>query len=81
MTSAETGRVINKIQTLEGSLKELVVPRDSDWYMIVFDKSQIEFRVMLGLAATYWKQLTKSNKLPPEGYRFWVHECKIVNLK
>ena len=66
MTSAETGRVINKIQTLEGSLKELVVPRDSDWYMIVFDKSQIEFRVMLGLAATYWKQLTKSNKLPPE---------------
>lgn len=63
MTSAETGRVINKIQTLEGSLKELVVPRDKDWYLIVFDKSQIEFRVMLGLAATYWKSLVDSGAL------------------
>lgn len=57
MTSAETARVTNKIQTLEGSLKELVVPRDSDWYLIVFDKSQIEYRVMLGLAASYWHDL------------------------
>lgn len=64
MTSAETGRVINKIQTLEGSLKELVVPRSDEWYMIVFDKSQIEFRVMLGLASTYWNNLIKSGKLP-----------------
>ena len=63
MTSAETGRVINKIQTLEGSLKELIVPRDKDWYLIVFDKSQIEFRVMLGLAATYWKSLVDSGSL------------------
>lgn len=64
MTSAETGRVINKIQTLEGSLKELIVPRNKDWYLIVFDKSQIEFRVMLGLASTYWNAMLKSGALP-----------------
>lgn len=63
MTSAETSRVINKIQTLKGSLKDLVVPRGDDWYMIVFDKSQIEFRVMLGLAANYWHGLVESGVL------------------
>lgn len=63
MTSAETSRVINKIQTLEGSLKELIIPRNDDWYMIVFDKSQIEFRVMLGLAANYWNGLLESGAL------------------
>lgn len=63
MTSAETARVINKIQTLEGSLKELIVPRNDDWYMIVFDKSQIEYRIMLGLAANYWNGLIKSGAL------------------
>lgn len=66
MTAAETARVINKIQTLEGSLKELVTPRDKDWYLIVFDKSQIEYRVMLGLAASYWKSLLAKNVLPDE---------------
>lgn len=63
MTSAETARVTNKIQTLEGTLKELIVPRDDEWYMIVFDKSQIEFRVMLGLAANYWHGLIESGAL------------------
>ena len=56
MTSAETTRVINSIQTLEGSLKQVIVPYSKDYYMIVFDMAQIEFRVMLGLANEYWKQ-------------------------
>lgn len=60
MTAAETARVINPIQTLEGSLKDLIIPRGDDWYMIVFDKSQIEYRVMLGLAANYWNTLVAS---------------------
>lgn len=60
MTAAETARIINPIQTLEGSLKELIIPRGDDWYMIVFDKSQIEYRVMLGLAANYWNSLVDS---------------------
>lgn len=77
MTSAETGRVINKIQTLEGSLKELIVPRDSDWYMIVFDKSQIEFRVMLGLASTYWDALLQSKVLPNNAQH--LAETKTLN--
>lgn len=54
-TSAETGRVINPVQTLIGALKKLVIPYSKDHYMIVFDKSQIEYRVMIGLANEYWK--------------------------
>lgn len=64
MTSAETARVINPIQTLVGSLKNLVVPRDDNWYLIVFDMAQIEFRVMLGLANCYWTKLIETGALP-----------------
>lgn len=59
MTSAETARVINPIQTLVGALKRLVVPHSKDYYMVIFDMAQIEFRVMLGLANNYWMALTK----------------------
>lgn len=54
MTSAETGRVINPLQTLIGQLKKLVIPYTDDYYMCVFDMAQIEFRVMIGLAVNYW---------------------------
>lgn len=66
MISADTARIINPIQTLVKSLKQLVVPRESDWYLIVFDAAQIEFRVMLGMANNYWNALLKKNKLNPD---------------
>lgn len=47
--NAETFRIINVIQTLQGIMKELVVPYDEDHYMIVFDFNQIEYRTMAGL--------------------------------
>lgn len=59
MTSAETARVINPIQTLAGSLKKLVIPYSDDYYQVVFDMAQIEFRVMLGLANSYWSATGK----------------------
>lgn len=57
MTSAETARVINPIQTLIGQLKKLVLPFSSEYYFIVFDMAQIEFRDMIGLAINYWNGL------------------------
>lgn len=63
LTSADTARIINPIQTMEGSIKQLVTPFSDDYYMVVFDLSQIEFRVMLGLANNYWKQLLDSPNL------------------
>lgn len=56
MTSAETARVINSIQTLVGSLKRLVVPFSPNRYSLIWDANQIEFRVMIGVAIQYWKQ-------------------------
>lgn len=56
LSAAETARVINPIQTLVGALKKLVVPPSEDYYTVVFDKNQIEYRVMLGLASTYWNR-------------------------
>ncbi len=64
MTSAETTRVISPIQTLEGSLKQLITPYSDDYYMIVFDAAQIEFRVMIGLANQYWKAFASSDADP-----------------
>lgn len=51
LTAAETSRIINKIQILPGYLKRLVCTYDSnEYYMIVFDYAQIEYRVMSGIA-------------------------------
>lgn len=48
--NAETFRLINVVQTLQGYMKQLVVPYDEDYYMLVFDFSQIEYRYMAGMA-------------------------------
>ncbi len=64
MTSAETTRVISPIQTLEGTLKQLIIPYSDDYYMIVFDAAQIEFRVMMGLANQYWKAFAAADADP-----------------
>lgn len=60
MTSAETARIINPVQTLIGYLKRLVIPYGKEWYMCVFDFSQIEFRLMIGLACQYWEKFCAS---------------------
>lgn len=47
---AETARLINVIQVLQSYMKKLVIPYNKDYYMLVFDFSQIEYRVMTGLS-------------------------------
>lgn len=54
MHSARTARVTNPIQTLEGDLKKLVTVFSDDYYYVVFDFAQIEYRLMIGLANTIW---------------------------
>lgn len=50
MTRIETRRIMNPSQTLKGSLKELTVPFSDDYYMVDFDMSQVEYRIMIALA-------------------------------
>lgn len=50
MANAETFRIINVVQTLQGFMKQMIVPYSDDHYMLVFDFSQIEYRYMAGMA-------------------------------
>jgi len=50
MANAETFRIINTIQTLQGFMKQLIIPYDDEYYKLVFDFSQIEYRYMAGMA-------------------------------
>lgn len=50
MAAAETFRIINTVQVLQGIMKKLIVPISDDHYMLVFDFSQIEYRYMGGMA-------------------------------
>ncbi|WP_304427859.1 DNA polymerase [uncultured Clostridium sp.] len=49
-TRIETRRIMNPSQTLKGSLKKLTVPFSDDYYMVDFDMSQVEYRIMIALA-------------------------------
>lgn len=50
MARAETGRLVDFIQTLDKGLKKLVVPIEKDEYLLDFDFAQIEARCMIGLS-------------------------------
>lgn len=50
MSAADTFRIINTIQTLQGYMKQLIIPHSDDHYLLVFDFSQIEYRYMAGMA-------------------------------
>ena len=57
MVAARTSRVINKIQTIDGDLKSLITTFSDKYYYIVFDMSQIEFRVMMGISNALWNRV------------------------
>lgn len=50
LTNAETSRIIGRIQTLKGAMKQLIVPYSDDYYLLGVDFSQIEARLMAYLA-------------------------------
>ena len=49
----ETRRIQNAAQTMKGNLKALVQPYNDDYYLLDFDMSQVEYRIMLSLAKHY----------------------------
>lgn len=50
MARAETGRLVDFIQTLDKGLKKLVIPLHHTDYLVDFDFAQIEARCMIGLS-------------------------------
>lgn len=50
MARAETGRLVDFIQTLDKGLKKLIVPMSKEEYLLDFDFAQIEARCMVGLS-------------------------------
>lgn len=73
--TAETFRIINVIQTLQGFMKRMIIPYDDEHYMIVFDFSQIEYRFMAGLGKQ--KDLIKSLDNPRAD--FHKEGCAMLN--
>lgn len=53
MTNAETSRIIGRIQTLKGAMKQLIVPFSDEYYLMGVDFSQIEARLMAYLAGKW----------------------------
>lgn len=77
MASAETFRIINTIQVLQGVMKKLCIPKTDDDWMLVFDFSQIEYRHMGGLAKV--KSLVKNlNRFRAD---FHVECCALLHDK
>lgn len=50
LTRIETRRIMNPSQTMKGSLKQLTIPYSDDYYLVDFDMSQVEYRIMIALA-------------------------------
>lgn len=73
--TAETFRIIDVIQTLQGFMKQLIIPFSPDYYMIVFDFSQIEYRFMAGLG----RQTDLIEKLMNPRADFHKECCAMLN--
>ena len=66
MARIETRRIANPGQTLKGKLKKLVLSYDDDYYLLDFDMSQAEYRVMISLAG--FMELVERMKDPEKDY-------------
>lgn len=66
MARAETGRLVDFIQTLDKGLKKLVIPLHPNDYLVDFDFAQIEARCMIGLSGM--EELAKHLDEPEADY-------------
>lgn len=48
----ETRRIMNPSQTMKKNLKELIIPQSDEYYIMDFDLSQIELRLMYSLSGS-----------------------------
>lgn len=66
MARIETRRIANPGQTMKGNLKALIRSYSDDYYMLDFDMSQAEYRVMVSLAK--YTTLIERMKNPENDY-------------
>ena len=62
----ETRRIMNPGQTIKANLKALIKPYNDDYYLLDFDMSQIEYRIMASLA--HHETIIQKMKDPEKDY-------------
>lgn len=62
----ETRRIMNPGQTMKGDLKALIKPYGPDYYLVDFDQSQVEYRIMASLAK--FEEVIKKMNDPEKDY-------------
>lgn len=75
MARIETRRIANPGQTLKGKLKKLVLSYNDDYYLLDFDMSQAEYRVMISLAG--FVDLIEKMRDPEKDYH--TETASVVN--
>lgn len=71
----ETRRIQNAAQTMKGNLKALVHAYSDDYYLLDFDMSQVEYRIMLSLAG--YMEMVERMKDPERDYH--TETASLVN--
>lgn len=71
----ETRRIQNAAQTMKGNLKALVHAYNDDYYLLDFDMSQVEYRIMLSLAG--YMEMVERMKDPERDYH--TETASLVN--
>lgn len=66
MARIETRRIANPGQTMKGNLKALVRSYSDDYYVLDFDMSQVEYRIMLSLSG--FSEMVNKMKNPERDY-------------
>ena len=77
MARIETRRIANPGQTMKANLKALVRSYDDDHYVLDFDMSQVEYRIMLSLAG--FTEMIEKMKNPERDYH--TETASMVNAK
>lgn len=77
MARIETRRIANPGQTMKANLKALVRSYDDDHYVLDFDMSQVEYRIMLSLAG--FTEMVDKMKNPERDYH--TETASMVNAK
>lgn len=77
MARIETRRIANPGQTMKANLKALVRSYNDDYYVLDFDMSQVEYRIMLSLSG--FTEMIEKMKNPERDYH--TETASMVNAK
>lgn len=77
MARIETRRIANPGQTMKANLKALVRSYSDDYYVLDFDMSQVEYRIMLSLSG--FTEMIEKMKNPERDYH--TETASMINMK